>query len=287
MNNSILEINVLFLVLLQKIKRSLNHRYFLRCSFNGESFHGWQSQHNATSIQATLRDALTVIFREPVEVTGAGRTDAGVHAREFFAHFDHPAELTFSERKELIYHLNGYLPDAIAIQAILPVRGDAHSRFSAISRTYQYFITRKKDPFQKEFSWHYPGKLDIGLMNRGAEILKNNLDFTSFAKLPKETKTNICHVEYAKWEEKENLLVFTITADRFLRNMVRAVVGTLIELGRGKISLQDLSQIILSRDRRAAGFSVPASGLFLVSINYPEEIFLESSYDPEELKNEN
>jgi len=226
-----------------------------------------------------LRDALSVIFREPVEVTGAGRTDAGVHAREFFAHFDHPAELTFSERKELIYHLNGYLPDAIAIQAILPVRGDAHSRFSARSRTYQYFITRKKDPFQQAFSWYYPGKLDTGLMNLGAKILKNNLDFTSFAKLPKETKTNICHIEYAVWEEKEDLLVFTITADRFLRNMVRAIVGTLIELGREKIILEDIDRIILSKDRRTAGYSVPANGLFLVSINYPEEIFLKTPDD--------
>jgi len=258
-----------------EMKRSLNYRYFLRLSFNGESFHGWQSQHNALSIQSTLREALTVILREPVEVTGAGRTDTGVHAREFYAHFDHPAELSISERSELIYHLNGYLPDAISIQEILPVRGDAHARFSARSRTYQYFITQKKDPFQQSFSWYYPGKLDVELMNRGAEILKNNLDFTSFAKLPKETKTNICHLEYAKWEEKEHLLIFTITADRFLRNMVRAIVGTLVELGRGKIDLEDLDRIILSKDRRAAGYSVPANGLFLVSINYPEEIFLD------------
>jgi len=258
-----------------EMKRSLNYRYFLRLSFNGESFHGWQSQHNALSIQSTLREALTVILREPVEVTGAGRTDAGVHAREFYAHFDHAAELSISERSELIFHLNGFLPDAISIQEILPVRGDAHARFSARSRTYQYFITQKKDPFQQSFSWYYPGKLDVELMNRGAEILKNNLDFTSFAKLPKETKTNICHLEYAKWEEKEHLLIFTITADRFLRNMVRAIVGTLVELGRGKIDLEDLDRIILSKDRRAAGYSVPANGLFLVSINYPEEIFLD------------
>jgi tRNA pseudouridine38-40 synthase len=264
------------------MNRSLNHRYFLCLSFNGESFHGWQSQHNAPSIQSTLRDALTVILREPVEVTGAGRTDAGVHARGFYAHFDHAAELSISERSELIYHLNGFLPDAISIQEILPVKGDAHARFSACSRTYQYFITKKKDPFQQSFSWYYPGKLDVDLMNRGAEILKNNLDFTSFAKLPKETKSNICHLEYAKWEEKEHLLIFTITADRFLRNMVRAVVGTMIELGRGKIDLEDLSRIILSKDRRTAGYSVPANGLFLDTINYPEEIFLETSDDPED-----
>ena len=279
MCSSILEIDGLFFLLLQKMSRSLNYRYFLRLSFNGGSFHGWQSQHNASSIQSTLRDALTVIFREPVEVTGAGRTDAGVHAREFYAHFDHSTELSVSGRKELVTHLNGYLPDAISIREILPVKEDAHSRFSACSRTYQYIITRKKDPFRHDFSWYYSGKLDTGLMNLGAEILKDNLDFTSFAKLPKETKTNICHVEYARWEEKEDLLVFTITADRFLRNMVRAVVGTLIELGRGKISLEDLNRIILSNDRRAAGYSVPANGLFLLSINYPEEIFLKTSDD--------
>ena len=282
MSGSILEKKVLFLLLLQKMNRSLNHRYFLRLSFNGESFHGWQSQHNAPSIQSALRDALTVILREPIEVAGAGRTDAGVHAREFFAHFDHPAEFSISEREELVYHLNGYLPDAISIQEILPVRGDAHARFSAHSRTYQYFITKKKDPFQHSFSWYYPGKLDVDLMNRGAKILMNNLDFTSFAKLPKETKTNICQVEYAEWEEKDHLLVFTITADRFLRNMVRAIVGTLVELGRGKIDLEDLDRIILSKDRRAAGYSVPANGLFLVSINYPEEIFLDTPDDPED-----
>ncbi len=264
------------------MNRSLNYRYFLRLSFNGESFHGWQSQHNAASIQSTLRDALTALLREQVEVTGAGRTDAGVHARDFFAHFDHPTEFSFSERSELICHLNGYLPKAISIHAILPVRRDAHSRFNACSRTYQYFIAREKDPFQQAFSWYYPGKLDIRFMNLGADILKNNLDFTSFAKLPAETSTNICHVEYSKWEEKGHLLEFTITADRFLRNMVRAIVGTLIELGRGKIKLEDLDRIILSKDRRAAGFSVPANGLFLTSIKYPEEIFLKTSDDPED-----
>ena len=260
----------------------MNHRYFLRLSFNGESFHGWQSQHNAQSIQSTLRDALSVVLKKPVEVTGAGRTDSGVHAREFYAHFDQPSELSDAERNDLVCHLNGFLPDTISIQEILPVRGDAHARFSAHSRTYQYFITKKKDPFQQSFSWYYPGKLDVDLMNRGAKILKNNLDFTSFAKLPKETKTNICHIENAQWEENEHLLVFTITADRFLRNMVRAIVGTLVELGRGKIDLEDLDRIILSKDRSAAGYSVPANGLFLVSVNYPEEIFLNTPDDPED-----
>jgi tRNA pseudouridine38-40 synthase len=260
----------------------LKYRYFLLLSFNGESFHGWQSQHNAPTIQSTLREALSVVLRQAVEVTGAGRTDAGVHAREFFAHFDLPVELSHSERTELVYHLNGYLPAAIAVDAILPVREDAHARFSAISRTYQYFITRKKDPFLQDFSWYYPGKLDTGLMNSGADILRQNTDFTSFAKLPMETKTNTCCVELAKWEEEYPLLIFTITADRFLRNMVRAVVGTLVELGRGKIGLEDINRIILAKDRSAAGFSVPANGLFLVTIKYPEEIFSDTAKDPED-----
>ena len=191
------------MVLLQMVENFSKYRYFIRLSFNGEKFHGWQSQHNAPSVQSVLKESLAVILREPVEVTGAGRTDSGVHAREFYAHFDFPREILLAERKDLVYHLNGYLPDAISILEILPVKKDAHSRFSACSRTYQYFISIKKDPFQQGFSWYYPGPLDIILMNKGAEILKNNLDFTSFAKLPKETKTNICHVEYAKWEEKE------------------------------------------------------------------------------------
>ncbi|MCX6248929.1 MAG: tRNA pseudouridine(38-40) synthase TruA [Bacteroidetes bacterium] len=258
------------------MKKVPTHRYFLRLSFNGDSFHGWQSQHNAPSVQSALRDALTVILREPVEVTGAGRTDAGVHAREFFAHFDYGPGLTLSDRQELLNHLNGYLPDSISIQDILPVKADANARFSAVSRTYQYIVTRKKDPFLKTFSWYYPGILDTRLMNQGAEILKNTQDFTSFAKLPQETKTNTCHVQSAKWEHQGDLLVFTITADRFLRNMVRAIVGTLMELGRGKIMLEDLDRIIEARDRRAAGYSVPANGLFLVAIKYAEEIFLDS-----------
>jgi tRNA pseudouridine38-40 synthase len=265
---------VRFLLLLHGMIKSVTFRYFLHISFNGESFRGWQSQHNAPSVQSALRDALSVILRKPIEVTGAGRTDAGVHAREFYAHFDLPEELSVIAITDLIHHLNGYLPDAISIKEILPVKPDAHSRFSATARTYQYFVSKKKDPFLTAYSWVYPGLLDIERMNQGAEILKNTHDFTSFAKLPKETKTNICEVEYAKWEDKGDTIVFTITADRFLRNMVRAIVGTLVELGRGKISMADLEEIILSKNRSAAGYSVPAKGLFLVKINYPKEIFI-------------
>ena len=255
----------------------MNYRYFLRLSFNGESFHGWQSQHNAHKYPIDLERCDDC---DPKGTCRNHRRTAG--QMPVYMHLSSMLTLIFKwnylryERKELVYHLNGYLPDAISVSEIIPVKKNAHSRFSAISRTYQYIITRKKDPFRQAFSWYYPGRLNSGLMNKGAEVIKNNPDFTSFAKLPKETKTNICHVEYAKWEEKGDLLVFTITADRFLRNMVRAIVGTLIELGRGKINLEDLDKIILSRDRGAAGYSVPANGLFLVSVNYPEEIFLKT-----------
>lgn len=249
------------------------NRYFLRLSFNGETFHGWQCQQNGNSIQGTVREALNVILRTPVEIIGAGRTDAGVHAQEFFAHFDSQKEYSSIERKTLVNHLNGYLPDSISIKEILPVKEDAHARFSARFRTYQYSITRKKDPFRKDFFWFYPGKLNVELMNNGAAVLKETHDFASFAKLPQETKTTICHIEYINWEDRDDLLVFTITADRFLRNMVRAIVGTLIDLGRGKITLEDLEIIIGSKDRREAGFSVPAHGLSLISIVYPEAIF--------------
>jgi tRNA pseudouridine38-40 synthase len=260
---------------LHKTIISLSFRYFIRFSFNGATFHGWQRQHNAHSIQAALEDSLTVVLRFPVDVTGAGRTDAGVHALDFYAHFDSPSELTLTRRQDLIHHLNGYLPDSISIHSVLPVRPDAHARFSALTRTYRYFISRNKDPFKGGFSWYYTGKLDLAQMNRGAAMLKKNLDFTSFAKLPAETKTNICHIEHAEWSEEGPILVFTISADRFLRNMVRAVVGTLIELGRGRIDLEDLERIIAAQDRSRAGFSAPANGLFMVSVTYPDDLFLE------------
>lgn len=252
----------------------MKYRYFIRLSYRGDHYHGWQEQKNASSIQSTLADALSVILKISISLVGAGRTDSGVHAREFYAHFDLPQILADEQKKQLIYNLNGYLENDISIHDILPVTPGAHARFSAISRTYKYFITKRKDPFQLGFSYYYPGFLDIEKMNQGAALLKLCTDFTSFAKVSADTKTNICHVSEAAWEMKEDILVFTITADRFLRNMVRAVVGTLIELGRGKIRMEDLNRIIMLKDRSAAGYSVPACGLFLESIKYPEDIFL-------------
>ena len=248
------------------------HRYFIRLSFNGTQYHGWQSQGNSLCVQDVIKKALSVVLQHELAVTGAGRTDAGVHAKEFFAHFDFSKQLNISETEELIKHLNGYLTADIAVQSVFEVPFDAHTRFNAVSRTYQYIISTVKDPFLTNLAYRYLGFLDIDLMNRGSELIKRCDDFTSFAKLPMETKTNICKVTEAFWVRKESKLVFTITADRFLRNMVRAIVGTLIDLGRKHLKLEDIEKIILAKDRRAAGYSVPACGLYLTTIKYPDSI---------------
>jgi tRNA pseudouridine38-40 synthase len=250
----------------------LPYRYFIKLSFLGTNYHGWQTQENATSVQSVLCDALSVIVRERIEITGAGRTDTGVHAREFYAHFD-THYLDEKQRKELVFHLNGYLPFDIAVQEIIPVKAGSHARFSALSRTYQYIIAQAKDPFLSGFAFYYTVPLDIQKMNDGAAIIKSCMDFTSFTKLPAESKTNICLITDINWEKKGDLLLFNITANRFLRNMVRAIVGTLIDLGRGKSSLNDLVGIIETKNRSAAGASVPANGLYLSSIKYPETVF--------------
>ena len=249
------------------------NRYFIKLSFIGANYHGWQTQKNANSVQTILNDAISIMLKEKITTTGAGRTDAGVHAREFFAHFDTIHDLDETLRKELILHLNGYLPGDIGIHEIFLVQPDAHARFSAVSRTYQYIIARTKDPFLHGFAYYYSVPLDIQRMNEGATIIKSCSDFTAFAKLPGDTKTNICHITDIFWEKKKDQFLFTITADRFLRNMVRAIVGTLIDLGRGKNDLGNLKVIIESRNRSLAGMSVPACGLYLTSIIYPPKFF--------------
>ena len=248
------------------------NRYFIKLSFLGTNYHGWQKQENANSVQFVLAEALSVILKEKTEITGAGRTDAGVHAREFYAHFD-ACYLDEKQRIELVFHLNGYLPYDISIQEIIPVVPGAHARFSAVSRTYQYILAQTKDPFYSGLAFYYSFPLDVEKMNEGAAIIKSYSDFTSFAKLPSETRTNICLITHICWEKHDNLLVFTITANRFLRNMVRAVVGTLIDLGRKRIQLPDIERIILSKNRSAAGYSVPACGLYLTSVDYPDDVF--------------
>lgn len=245
-------------------------RYFIGLSFDGTHYHGWQLQKNAKTIQQELEEALAAFFEVPVAATGAGRTDTGVHAREFYAHIDVSSDLNPDQLERLTDFLSRNTSPDIAIHRIVPVQFDLHARFSATSRTYQYHITRVKDPFLIRYAWYLYGHLDIALMNQGAEILMTCDDFTSFAKHHTQVKTNICRITEAYWKEEGEQLIFTITANRFLRGMVRAIVGTLVELGQGKMTLEDFRRIIEQKDRSAAGFSVPAKGLFLTSIQYPE-----------------
>jgi tRNA pseudouridine38-40 synthase len=250
-------------------------RYFLRLAYDGTGFHGWQRQPNAVTVQQTLEEAMSMMLRSTVLLTGAGRTDTGVHAGEFFAHFELGSLLVLAEREKLVFRLNRYLGGEIAVFEILPVRWDAHARFSASSRTYRYCIAKVPNPFRHLYTHHINGEVDIALMNRGAGMLMDYQDFTSFSKVDTDTMTNICKISYAQWEMEGTELVFTITADRFLRNMVRAIVGTLLQLGKGKISLPELKQIIESKNRSNAGDSVPGKGLTLHRIIYQESIYLE------------
>jgi tRNA pseudouridine38-40 synthase len=248
-------------------------RYFIRLSFDGTGFHGWQAQRNAVSIQKIMADAISMMLRENVSLTGCGRTDAGVHAREYFAHMDLSQEMNIASCEKLAFKLNSYLGDEIAIQSIFPVRPDAHARFSALKRTYKYFISRVKDPFLRKYSHYIYGPVDIVQMNKGAQLIMQFSDFTSFSKVDTESRTRICHVSEAIWKNEGELLVFTISADRFLRNMVRAIVGTLLDLGAGKMNMRDLKLVIEAKNRSDAGESVPACGLFLEHVEYAEDIF--------------
>lgn len=240
----------------------------MKLAYRGANFHGWQSQPNAVSVQSTIEDALTTIMRTPIKITGAGRTDTGVNARMMIAHFD--VEQPLPSPDGLVKALNSLVGKDIAIYSISPVHDDAHARFDATSRTYHYYIHTEKSPFLYPLSWQAPANLNFELMNKAAEILLGIDDFTSFAKLHTDVKTNICKVTYAKWEQiSENQWMFVITADRFLRNMVRAVVGTLVDVGRGKITIQQFADIISAKDRCAAGTSMPAQALFLWDVTYP------------------
>lgn len=247
-------------------------RYFLELSYDGAPFHGWQSQPNAASVQQTIETALATMLRMPVPVTGAGRTDTGVHARVMYAHFDTAQPI--DDKRRFLNGLNRLCGPAIALHDIIPVPDDAHARFDAVKRTYRYFVTFGKSPFLDRVSWHAPVPLSLDAMNEGARILLGTEDFTSFAKLHSDARTNICHVTEARWNVWHNDYgtpgaMFTISADRFLRNMVRAVVGTLVEMGRGKLSADGLQRIIDTRDRCAAGTSMPPQALFLWDIQYP------------------
>jgi len=245
-------------------------RYFIQLSYDGTNYHGWQIQENALSVQAEVEKALAVVTRETVALVGAGRTDTGVHASFYMAHFNSNLENLSDEN--LVFKINCLLPSDIAIQKIFPVRPDAHARFDATYREYKYFLSRHKDPFTFRYAEKESRPLNIEKMNQAALILFEYHDFTSFSKLGSDVKTNNCVIFKALWEEVGSQLVFTIRADRFLRNMVRAIVGTLIDVGLGKLSMEDFRMVINKKNRSSAGVSVAAKGLFLVDIGYPEDI---------------
>ena len=248
-------------------------RYFLRFAYDGTAFHGSQRQPNGVTVQETMEQALAMIFREPIPLTFAGRTDAGVHAREMYAHFDIGCQLP--DAGHICFRLNGILPDSIAIFDIFPVTDDAHARFSAVRRTYEYHIVDHKDPFLCQQATRVRPGLDFEAMNEAAQLLIGKQDFASFCRTNTDVKTTICDLTRAEWRELGNgHAVFTIAADRFLRNMVRAVVGTLFEVGRGKMTKEQFAEVITQHNRCAAGDSAPAEGLFLVQIDYPQELFL-------------
>lgn len=242
-------------------------RYFMRLAYNGAPFHGWQIQPNAVSVQETVEKALSTVMRREVAITGAGRTDTGVNARTMYAHFDLDNEVPDPQR--LVRSLNSLVGRDIAIYDICRVADDAHARFDATSRTYKYFIGLEKSPFDYPLCWTPPYPLDVEAMNEAAARLFDYSDFTSFSKLHTDAKTNICRIDHARWQMEGNKLVFTITADRFLRNMVRAIVGTLVDVGRKKITVDDFCRIIEKKDRCEAGTSVPGNALFLWEVTYP------------------
>ncbi|WP_422105630.1 tRNA pseudouridine(38-40) synthase TruA [Winogradskyella sp.] len=246
-------------------------RYFLELSYNGKAYHGWQNQPNAISVQEVLEKALSTILKYQIAIVGAGRTDTGVHASKMFAHFDFENELS---SKDLVYKLNSFLPKDIAIHSIYGVNSEAHARFDAISRTYHYKISTSKNVFDYDFAYQIQLPLDVKAMNEACEILFKYKDFQCFSKSNTDVKTYYCDIKEAFWTKNADALVFTITANRFLRNMVRAIVGTMVNIGLGKLKPKDLHEIIASKDRSRAGFSAPAHGLYLVEIIYPDHIKL-------------
>lgn len=248
------------------------YRYFIHLAYNGTNYHGWQLQNDLPTVQLSLNKGLSLILKEEINVVGCGRTDTGVHARNFYAHFDCKNKMEEISPKQMTFKLNRFLGNDIAIYKIWEVKPKAHARFDAASRTYKYYVTNIKDPFNEEFTYFQYGDLNVEEMNRAANCLFDFIDFTSFSKVHTQTKTNDCKIYKAVWEQKDNSLVFCIQADRFLRNMVRAVVGTLLEVGKGQLSVNDFINVIKAKDRSEAGYSVPAKALFLEDVIYPIEI---------------
>jgi tRNA pseudouridine38-40 synthase len=240
-------------------------RYFIELAYKGTNYHGWQYQPDANSVQETINKALSLLLKTEIDIVGAGRTDTGVHAKQMYAHFDFETEID----SELIVHkLNSFLPKDIVIFDIIQVADEAHARFDAVKRTYEYHIHTFKDAFEADGSWQYQNKLDLQHMNAACQLLFKHRDFECFSKTNSDVRTFNCAIYQAHWEQTGDKIVFTIAADRFLRNMVRAIVGTMVNIGLGKVSLDDFEKIIASKDRSQAGFSVPAHGLYLTKIEY-------------------
>lgn len=246
-------------------------RYFFEVSYHGAHYNGWQSQHNATGVQSVLEESLTKLLREPLRVVGSGRTDTGVHCEQQFFHVD--IDKTF-DHEGLLLRLNSFLPKDIAIHSVREVKPTASARYDAVERMYQYRITREKDPFSEGLAWHYFKPLDVEVMNKAAGLLLGEHDFESFSKVKTDVNHFLCNVRKAEWKLDGRRLEFTIAANRFLRGMVRAVVGTLLDVGTGKTSLKEFQTIVQSRDRRQAGANVPPYGLYLVKVKYPSSIFI-------------
>ena len=250
----------------------MNQRYFIELSFKGTPFCGWQKQDNGLSVQTCVEKALSTLLKTTTEIVGTGRTDAGVHARNYIAHFDSPHPIKSIDT--FIHQLNQILPYEISVQNLNEVKNTAHARFDAISRTYEYQCVFEKSPFEKDYTYYLKYKVDINLLNEASLLLLQYSDFTSFCKLHSDNKTNICKIYSAQWREEKNKLIFKIKADRFLRNMVRALVGTLLKVGAGKISVNEFKEIIESRNRAKAGISAPAHALFFCNVEFSKEIYL-------------
>lgn len=246
-------------------------RYFIEFAYNGKAYCGWQIQPHSISIQEVIEKAISTLLGEPIALIGAGRTDTGVHAQQMFAHFDYSKKIATN----LVHRLNAFLPKDISVVAIYLMTDHAHARFDAIERKYQYHISLEKNPFSYDFSYYFPWKLDVEMMNNACEILFLYSDFQCFSKTKTDVKTYICQIFEARFVLEQNDLIFHITANRFLRNMVRAIVGTLLQVGRKKLSLDDFKKIIESKNRSNAGFSVPGHALFLEKVVYPPNIFVQ------------
>jgi tRNA pseudouridine38-40 synthase len=249
-------------------------RYFIQLSYNGTAYHGWQIQPNAfQTVQQVLNEMLSKLLNQPIFITGCGRTDTGVHATDYYAHFDATQHDLQENQERWIFKFNHALPADIAIHKIIAVAENANARFDAVARTYHYIINRKKDPFKIDTACFLYGALNLEEMNKATKLLFDYTDFSAFAKSNTQNLTNICKLYKAEWREEEDLLIFTISANRFLRNMVRAIVGTLLDVGKGKLSIDEFKEIIESKKRSKAGFSAHACGLYLIKVDYPKNYF--------------